>query len=419
MEIAQTIGDGTMRWQSGLIPAALVALLACEDTITAPIVTSVLVPAGTRLFINQEVQLHPSLRDQRGAVIYAAGCGWSSSDPTVVAVAEDGTVTGVSAGSAEVTAVCDDVSGSALVEVRGLILESLSFAPGALYVYPELHRSWGSSATDVFAVGGDEGCWDPSAAYSCYSHGLILHYEGTSWETMPAPDETASLAGVWGSSANDVFAVGSAGTILHYDGATWTKIRDGEDLGAVWGSSAEDVFAVGEGILHYDGQTWTAASTPEGSTFLSGIWGSSGTDVFAVGRFGTILHYDGHGWTRMSVPVGDEGLLDVWGTSDDNVFAVGESGTVLHYDGVAWAKESVPVTNDLTGIWGSSANDVYAIGASDLSSGGDGLSVVLHYDGTGWGVAESEIPRSLLGLWGTTEDVVLVGVGPTVLRLTQ
>ncbi len=36
-----------------------------------------------------------------------------------------------------------------------------------------------------------------------------------------------SLAGVWGSSAGDVFAVGILGTILHYDGnpeGTWTAM---------------------------------------------------------------------------------------------------------------------------------------------------------------------------------------------------
>ena len=38
----------------------------------------------------------------------------------------------------------------------------------------------------------------------------------------------ASLIGVWGSSGSDVFAVGNAGTILHYDGSlgrVWTVAR--------------------------------------------------------------------------------------------------------------------------------------------------------------------------------------------------
>jgi hypothetical protein len=60
------------------------------------------------------------------------------------------------------------------------------------------------------------------------------------------------LSGVWGSSGSDVYAVGY--TILHYDGRAWSSICSGIPLlGGVWGSSGSDVFAVGPGgtILHY------------------------------------------------------------------------------------------------------------------------------------------------------------------------
>ena len=106
------------------------------------------------------------------------------------------------------------------------------------------------------------------------------------------------FGGVWGSSATDVWAVG--GTILiHYDGNTWSAQASGTaaQLFGVWGSSATDVFAVGGGgtILHYDGNTWSAQASGTTGT-LFGVWGSSATDVFAVGGDSTILHYDGTNW---------------------------------------------------------------------------------------------------------------------------
>ena len=70
---------------------------------------------------------------------------------------------------------------------------------------------WGSSANDVFAVGG---------------HDMIFHFNGTGWSSMKQVD-SASPNGVWGSSANDVFVVGTLGIILHYDGnpkATWSRM---------------------------------------------------------------------------------------------------------------------------------------------------------------------------------------------------
>ena len=117
-----------------------------------------------------------------------------------------------------------------------------------------------------------------------------------------------SLESVWGSSATDVFAVGDIGTILHYDGDTWSGQASGSTnwLYGVWGSSATDVFAVGvDGtILHYDGDTWSVQASGTGVGLL-GVWGSSATDVFAVGGNraigeGTILHYDGDTWREHS-----------------------------------------------------------------------------------------------------------------------
>jgi hypothetical protein len=63
----------------------------------------------------------------------------------------------------------------------------------------------------VFAVGG-------------YSEtgftAIILHYDGSSWSTMPGGETALAFGGVWGSSPWDVFAVGwdanGNSVILHY-----------------------------------------------------------------------------------------------------------------------------------------------------------------------------------------------------------
>ncbi len=58
---------------------------------------------------------------------------------------------------------------------------------------------------------------------------------------------TALLREIWGSSASDIFAVGNGGAGLHFNGASWSTMTTGAsfDLLGVWGSSAYDVFAVG------------------------------------------------------------------------------------------------------------------------------------------------------------------------------
>ena len=98
---------------------------------------------------------------------------------------------------------------------------------------------WSAAPNDVFVV-GQRGL--AGAAY---------HFNGTAWTPMIVPP-VRQLMDVWGTSGTDVYAVGD-GTILHYDGSAWTEMEPMERLlTGVWGSSAVDVFAVGGGgtILH-------------------------------------------------------------------------------------------------------------------------------------------------------------------------
>ena len=189
--------------------------------------------------------------------------------------------------------------------------------------------SWGSSAIDVFVVGGE---------------GTILHYDGSTWSEMESGTEY-HLYDIWGSSRRDVFAVGEWGTIMHYNGSTWSEMESGtaDPLTDIWGSSSNNIFAIGEIhyigcseiILHYDGSTWSEMQSSTTSC-LNAIWGSSGADIFAVGEEGIILHYDGINWSEMNNPligITDNYWLEgVWGNSGRDVFAVGSSGTILHYD---------------------------------------------------------------------------------------
>ena len=150
---------------------------------------------------------------------------------------------------------------------------------------------WATSTTNVFTVG----------------HGII-RYNGTNCTSANPCTEmnsgtTKVLYNVWGSSHSDVFAVGENGQILHYDGNAqdkWTPMAvsglSTVTLRGVWGSGPSDVYAVGSGgtIIHYSCPpalpcSWVVQDS--GTTVhLRGVWGTGVTDVFVVGENGTILH---------------------------------------------------------------------------------------------------------------------------------
>jgi len=137
---------------------------------------------------------------------------------------------------------------------------------------------WGSSAEDVFVVGGLPGA------------GEIYHFDGTNWLAMDVP-EVPFLVGVFGFGPDDVFAVGEDGGVAHYDGAAWGLLVCGTeaDLRSVWGAAPDDLWVVGGDvgvgepvIRHFDGATFTPVATPEndrGATWLCKVWGIGETCV--------------------------------------------------------------------------------------------------------------------------------------------
>src|SRR5512136_2582018 len=99
------------------------------------------------------------------------------------------------------------------------------------------------------------------------------------WRLEEDLPEAADFCGVWGSSSSDIFAVGSLGKIVHYDGSSWQSMSSGTGhlFRGVWGTSSSDVFAVGSvgTILHYDGNTWSSMSAGSVIADLFAVSGSS------------------------------------------------------------------------------------------------------------------------------------------------
>ena len=328
-------------------------------------------------------------------------------------------------------------SGSDVYVVGGMFEGSISrfdgnswskvFSPAS-----PLHSVWGSSETNIFAVGGHENASMGNGG----SSGIIFHYDGIAWvKVKNLLGSGKCLKGVWGSSGNDIFAVGESGTIVHYDGSNWQEMSSGttENISSIWGTSANNVYAVGwwgGTLLHYDGAAWQIErSWANGNTeYFSDIWGSSANDIYAVGydpnnNFdGLILHYDGSNWTNIESGTTSQ-LYGVWGSSSSDVYAVGgcSGGTVLHYDGITWSEMQIPLIHNmcLTDVWGSSAQDVYAVGSAGYSLNDGGK--ILHYNGSVWeemiNPATSVDNMTLGAVWGSSvNDVYVVGGNGTILH---
>lgn len=197
-----------------------------------------------------------------------------------------------------------------------------------------LNAIWGSDASHVVAVGDS---------------GTVARYDGTTW-TTEAVSPAAPLFAVWGTSDGaDVFAVGKCGAVFRRQGSTWAVSRTPScgtlpDLAGVWGSDASHVYAVGgtttADVEYFDG-TWTTETVPSslGLTNLSGVWGRSATDVVAIDHTGDLLALqspDPATWSAMKIEAGVDfqaitGTPAVTGQFIGDTFIGAANGTIYRY----------------------------------------------------------------------------------------
>lgn len=201
------------------------------------------------------------------------------------------------------------------------------------------------AAREILGAGFMRGTWEASpGTYAVGDNGNLVYTSETgiagSWGAATS-NTTNALYSVWGSSTSDIFAVGDGGVILHNTTAgigvpgTWVNsTHTSSTLTGVWGSSASDVYVVGAGpavILHSTngGTSWTTMSPPS-AVGLNAVGGISASDVYAVGATGVIFHSFGNDvWTAETSPTTVD-LFGVWEAVSGDVYAVGRGGTILH-----------------------------------------------------------------------------------------
>lgn len=180
---------------------------------------------------------------------------------------------------------------------------------------------------------------------------VVVHWNGTAWNTVPSPipsENNAFLLGMAAVSSNDVWMVGqtyptpfvSLPLTERWDGVSWKIVANAELPGvtesllhsATHIPGTNQLWAVGYAlkgprpayeqplIERWDGASWQAVSgpaLPSGSFGgeLKGVVALSATDAWAVGNYtasdhtvrALIAHWDGSSWQVAASP-------DKWGT---------------------------------------------------------------------------------------------------------
>lgn len=428
----------------GSVVLAVLASAFCGHDVTDvsdELVVEVKPEVVTLTAIGAVKQLRAVATDASGNTLPGTSFTWTSLAPEVISVSSNGLVTAIANGEGTVIAAVGGSRGSAAASVRQRVAKVEVLPHGAsisgignklnmeVAAYDSLGHTvaapsiaWATLNPDVATiaavdvrtaevtarrVGQVTVAGSPEGMPAVVDYALVT-------VVQPAPggpriwlyDGPTWLNAVWGSDADNVWAVGRRGTIQKFDGSAWSRGPGltTNNLMSVWGSAADDVWVVGGGelIFHHDGTGWTQQSPGPNSDTFHSVWGSAPNDVWAGGAFGAIRHFDGTQW---SVAGPRWNLRGFWGSAEDDVWGVVEDGRIVHWDGETWKDAFTgDPTTILYAVWGSAANDVWAVG-----------STALHYDGVEWTAVPTRGVGGV-GVWGTGPADVFAVTGSAILH---
>jgi len=268
-----------------------------------------------------------------------------------------------------------------------------------------LFAVWGSSASDVYAVG---------------NIGTILHYNGTDWSAETS-NTTGQLLSIWGPSSTNIYAVGkeesgiNKATLLRKKtaGGAWefeelkdyiTEVFYDYDIYTVWGYAANKVYAgdiYGE-LFFFDGTGWLKIDPGPGvgSVQITGIWATTSTNIFVTAPT-RATRFNGTEW--IYADAGYPGSVnEVWGSGIDNVYIAGEQGFISRYNGSAWLAVLSGTSKNLNSIHGSSASNVFAVGTQ---------GAIVHNKGAGFVDESFNTANDLFGVWASPDGQAAFAVG--------
>jgi hypothetical protein len=162
--------------------------------------------------------------------------------------------------------------------------------------------------------------------------GLMEYWNGEVWSVVAHPFAGSSTmyTGMWGSAADEIWAVTDTATAAYYDGETWEAVALPGVASGISGRSRSEVYAAdGDCVYEYDGANWEELHCFQRQrNTVASVATCNDSDVWVAGYGSSLIHYRGaHGWR--DIRTGTDGITDVYCVSGDKVWASGSGQSVL------------------------------------------------------------------------------------------
>jgi hypothetical protein len=221
----------------------------------------------------------------------------------------------------------------------------------------------------------------------------LYHFDGTAWTRKLALTTTSNVKDLWGSAANQVFALSHDMSVRRYDGSNWQSVPTPPTLfqaEAIWGTSPTAVYVGGTDaqsratVERYNGSNWSISlqGHPMLAAVMSTVWHGWSTASGRVYVSATtlspdhafVLVNDGSGWTNLRAPT--DTAPPVWAPDSGQLFAgAGTLARMAHMTGSIRFDHFPGVSGVTHRLAAAGADEVY-----DVVTGGE----LQRWDGNAW-----------------------------------
>ena len=249
------------------------------------------------------------------------------------------------------------------------------------------------------APGGEDSFWwvtgsGPNDVWMSGEKGRMTHWDGTSFKEYPRVT-TATIWGVWAQSPTEAWAVaGSPGkgaaapndVVLRWDGTAWTQdtlpMKLDRSLNKIWGTSSDDLYAVGEAatVWHRKGATWALESQPPWPRGTCSPSSGAARPTCTPSAGQSVIHSDGTTWTTVDVSLSNS-VNGVACGSPGEVLLVGFGGLKQRLVDGALGRRVRPTipTGDLHGSWADGQGSFWVAGGDFITKAAAGEGSARHH----------------------------------------
>jgi len=217
--------------------------------------------------------------------------------------------------------------------------------------YNAIH--WDGTKWELKKIGG-QGGWACRTVFAFSENDIWfegnIHWNGSTytahmngWPLMPNGDGW-QVNKLWGSSSDDLYAVGNNGNIAHWDGRKWTKIESGTDLdilGIIPGYNQDEIYCYANDNSPFNNILIRIKDKKLREILTLPIINER---IYGICRAGNFLFLEqGDKYYTKNLKVGDifreRGRAGTWFTNEivssniNDIFIVGHNSVIIHYNG--------------------------------------------------------------------------------------